>query len=242
MPTDAPVAASAPSDGAELNAEDPTAPDQTVWRDTEHPAGEAPRIDIAFVIDSTSSMQPVIDAAKSKIRGIAGWIRGGDPQPCVRFAIVAYRDLGDEYVTRLYGFTPDVGQVEKALNQTTAEGGGDEPEHVVQGLRRAVSELAWDESAKLKILFLLGDAPPHLDYGEPSDVEPTLLAAKNKGIVMGTICCGDSMTPEGVAFWQRLAEQTGGPYERIASTTEVTLESAVLEAIRLQARDKGISY
>ena len=216
--------------------------DEAAWKDEPHPDGDAPRIDIAFCLDATGSMEKLIEAAKSRIKGIYKEIEAGQPRPSVRFAAVAYRDKGDEFVSRLYGFTTDPSKAERALGNIKATGGGDTPEHVVEGLRRAVNALGWDPSAKLRFLFLLGDAPPHLDYGAESDVAPVLKAAKEKNIIIGAVVYGDSMSPEGKAFWKKVADETGGPSEGVALKGEMTLESMLLEAIRREALKQGIVY
>src|SRR5437899_10703381 len=71
----------------------------------------APRVEVAFVLDTTGSMGGLIDGAKRRIWSIARRIGEGRPRPDLRIALVAYRDLGDEYVTRTYDFTGDMDEV-----------------------------------------------------------------------------------------------------------------------------------
>ena len=48
-----------------------------------------------------------------------------------------------------------------------AQGGGDFPETVNEALIKAVNKINWSKDKKtLKIIFLVGDAPPHMDYKE----------------------------------------------------------------------------
>ena len=150
----------------------PSDPHPTVHLGSPHPLESLARIDIAFCLDATGSMQGLIDEAKARIREIDAELRNLNPQPSVRFGIVTYRDVGEEYITTLYGLDPDVGRVAEALGSIKASGGGDDPEHVVAGLRRAVDDLRWDPEASVRFLFLVGDAEPHLDYGEESNVHP----------------------------------------------------------------------
>lgn len=216
--------------------------DQAVWVNEPHPEGAAPRIDVGICLDATGSMEHLIEAAKSRIREIDRQLRAGSPAPSVRFGFVAYRDRGDAYVTRLYGLSPDIETAGRALADIRADGGGDDPEHVVAGLRRAVSDLAWDPEADLKFLFLVGDAAPHLDYGDESDIGPVLAEAQAKDIIIGAIAYGEEMTPEGYAFWKRLADETGGPTEGLAIDGERMLESILLQAIQSEAAKLGIEY
>ncbi len=64
-------------------------------------APSQPTVEVAFVLDTTGSMGGLIAAAKAKIWAIANQIILGQPKPIVRMALVAYRDKGDNYVTKL---------------------------------------------------------------------------------------------------------------------------------------------
>src|SRR6266536_3128727 len=75
----------------------------------------APRVEVAFVLDTTGSMGGLIDGAKRKIWSIARRIGEGRPRPDLRIALVGYRDLGDEYVTRVHDFSRDMDEVHERL-------------------------------------------------------------------------------------------------------------------------------
>ena len=70
-----------------------------------------PRVEVAFVLDTTGSMGGLIDGAKRRIWSIARRIGEGRPRPDLRIALVAYRDIGDAYVTRTYDLTGDMDEV-----------------------------------------------------------------------------------------------------------------------------------
>ncbi|MBZ0113880.1 MAG: VWA domain-containing protein [Thermoanaerobaculia bacterium] len=198
-------------------------------------------MDIAFCLDTTGSMQGLIDEAKARIQEIDSDLRSGHPTPSVRFGLVAYRDRGEKYVTKLFGFDPQVERMTETLSEIDAEGGGDTEEHVVAGLRRAVEDLDWDPQASVKFLFLVGDAPPHLDYGEESDIEPVLAAAAAKGIVLGSLVYGDEMSEEGHAFWRNVAGDSRGLTEGVVGD-DLGFESMLLLSIHREAAKHGISY
>ena len=67
-----------------------------------------PRIEVAFVLDSTGSMAGLIEGAKRKIWSIVQELAAGQPQPEIRMGLVAYRDRGDAWVTRRFDLTPDL--------------------------------------------------------------------------------------------------------------------------------------
>src|SRR5436190_6112840 len=91
-------------------------------------AAPRPRVEVAFVLDTTGSMGGLIEGAKRRIWSIARRIGEGRPRPDLRIALVAYRDLGDAYVTRTYDFSSDMDDVFGHLSEFRAEGGGDTPE------------------------------------------------------------------------------------------------------------------
>lgn len=198
-------------------------------------------MDIAFCLDATGSMQGLIDEAKARIQEIDSDLRSGHPTPSVRFGLVAYRDRGERYVTKLYGFDPQVEKMTEALDEIEAQGGGDTEEHVVAGLRRAVEDLDWDPKASVKFLFLVGDAQPHLDYGEESDIESVLATAARKGIVIGSLVYGEEMSEAGHAFWRHVAGSSRGLTEGVVGD-DLGFESTLLLSIHREAAKHGIQY
>src|SRR6266540_7083001 len=81
---------------------------QPLFAKTAPPSQPKPQIEVCFVLDTTGSMGGLIEGAKQKIWSIANEIIAAKPTPTVRFSLVAYRDRGDEYVTRLTPLTDDI--------------------------------------------------------------------------------------------------------------------------------------
>lgn len=168
-----------------------------------------PRVDLVFVLDTTGSMASMIAGAKAKIWEIARKTQEGDPAPEVRLGLVAYRDRGDEYVTRVADLTGDVDEIYKQLTELSASGGGDFEEHVLKGLDDAVNKVHWSEDANaVKLIYLVGDAPPHLDYQDGVTLEGVLGEAKKKGITISAIRCGSN--EQTLESWEKFASSTGG--------------------------------
>src|SRR5262245_49576964 len=61
-------------------------------------------LDLAIVLDTTGSMGDELDYIKSEIRGISKAVHDKFPEVQQRFALVVYRDEGDEYVARHFDF------------------------------------------------------------------------------------------------------------------------------------------
>ena len=122
-----------------------------------------PTVEVAFVLDTTGSMGPLIEGAKRKIWSIATSIVDAHPDAQIRMGLVAYRDIGDEYVTKRFELTTDIQDLYASLLELRAKGGGDWPESVNEALEIAVNKLAWTSGDEVRrIVFLVGDAPPHM--------------------------------------------------------------------------------
>lgn len=198
-------------------------------------AAPPPRIEVAFVLDTTGSMGGLIEGAKRRIWTIARRIGEGRPRPELAVALVGYRDRGDEYVTRVHDFTGDMDEVYGRLMQFQANGGGDGPEHVTQALRDAVQQLRWSPDRRVvKLVFLVGDAPPHEDYPD-GDWRAVLGSARRKGLDVVALQCGADPATERV--WREVATLGHGDYVQLDAqggmTAQVTPQDA--ELARLNA-------
>jgi hypothetical protein len=176
---------------------------------------ERPILDVVFALDTTSSMGGLLEGAKQKIWSIASRMAAGNPTPRVRVGLVAYRDQGDAYVTKVYGLSEDLDTVYKNLSMFQPEGGGDGPEAVQDGLTDAVEKMQWsDAKHAAKMIFLVGDAPAH-----EQDKGKLLAASKkaiSKGIVVNTIRCGVDDTTAGQ--FREVARLADGRFDSIAQT------------------------
>lgn len=173
------------------------------------------RIEVAFVLDTTGSMSGLIEGAKKKIWSIASNLIDLKPQPEIRFGLIGYRDRGDEYITKTYDLTEDVQLIYGRLLEFRAAGGGDNPESVNQALAEAVNDLSWSEDEDVfRVIFLVGDAPPQMQYANDTPYPETLRAAVAADIVVNAIQAGDqrATTP----IWKEIAQLGGGEFAQIA--------------------------
>lgn len=173
---------------------------------------ERPVLDVVFALDTTGSMGGLLEGAKQKIWSIASRMAAGTPTPRVRVGLVAYRDIGDTYVTQVYGLSEDLDTVYKNLSAFRAEGGGDGPEAVQTALADAVDKMQWSDSPHAaKMIFVVGDAPAH-----DQDLVKFTSASKraiSKGIVVNTIRCGGDTTAE--AQFRQVALLADGRFDTI---------------------------
>jgi Mg-chelatase subunit ChlD len=174
-------------------------------------AAARPRIEVAFVLDSTGSMGGLIEGAKSKIWSIANSIIAGKPTPDVKIGLLTYRDRGDEYVTKRFDLTADIDTVFANLQSFQAGGGGDGEESVNQALRETVGLMSWSKDSRVvKIVFLVGDYPPHMDYANDVKYQVTCKEAATRGIVINTVQCGS--VEETTPVWREIARLAEGSY------------------------------
>jgi hypothetical protein len=117
------------------------------------------KFDLMLAIDTTGSMGDEIAYLKSELRTILDDLRRSHPGLDIRLGLVAYRDLGDVYVTRTYPFVANLDAMQANLRAQYADGGGDYPEAMDLALARAVQQ-DWRPDA-VKSLLLVADAPPH---------------------------------------------------------------------------------
>ena len=200
-------------------------------------------VEVVFVLDTTGSMSGLIAAAKEKIWSIASTMAQADPAPVIRMGLVAYRDRGDAYVTHVVDLSADLDTMYATLMDFAAEGGGDTPESVNEALSDALDRISWSQdSSTYRVVFLVGDAPPHMDYFEATRYPEILAAATQRGIVVNTIQCGGM--PETTQAWTHIAHLGGGRYFQVDQAggtlaiatpfdAEIAELSAELDATRL---------
>jgi hypothetical protein len=170
-----------------------------------------PTVEVAFVLDTTGSMGGLIEGAKRKIWSIATAIVDSNPDADIRMGLVAYRDIGDDYVTRTFDLTADIQDLYANLLELKARGGGDWPESVNEALDVAVNKLRWTPTGDTRrIVFLVGDAPPHMDYAQDTKYPTTLAIAKQKDIIVNAVLAGSARDTERV--WRDIAQSGNGRF------------------------------
>ncbi|MFL6209871.1 MAG: vWA domain-containing protein [Pyrinomonadaceae bacterium] len=173
-------------------------------------------LEMVFVLDTTGSMGGLIEGAKQRIWGIVNEVMQSPAHPNVRVGLVAYRDVGDEYVTKVLPLTSDLDKVYTTLMDYRADGGGDTPEDVRRALADGVQQVGWtkDTNRTAQIVFLVGDAPPHDDYGQEPATTATATVAAKRGMIVNTIQCGQIAGTREI--WQAVARAGQGQYFAIA--------------------------
>src|SRR5207247_5847595 len=151
-------------------------------------------LDVAIVIDSTGSMQNVIDDLKRRMDDLAASMQR--LVPTARVGAVTYRDRDDDqgarggprqseaFLVKWTALTFNVKKVQTFLDGIVAEGGGDWEEAVEDGLEGALRQREWRADAK-KVSILVGSSPPHPQ--DVSAIKKLMADWRGKGGVVSTI-------------------------------------------------------
>jgi hypothetical protein len=168
-------------------------------------------LDVLFLIDATGSMADEIAKIQSTIFDVSARIDALPGQPNVRYGLVSYRDRGDSFVTNTYEFTPDVRDFSKNLSTVYADGGGDYPESLNEALHEALNGVEWRGGDTIQLIFLIADAPPHLDYAQDYDYAVEMENAARRGIKIFPVASSE-LDDQGEYVFRQLAQYTQGRF------------------------------
>ena len=152
--------------------------------------GASNQVDIAFVVDATSSMGDEIEYLKFEMEDVIRSTFNNHPGLDLKVGSVFYRDIGDEYVTKLLDFQSDLLKATNFVKLQRDAGGGDIPEAVEKALDVALSQMSWRPEARTRIMFIFLDAPPH-DYAK-NDMYRLIAKAAAMGVRIVPVACSGS--------------------------------------------------
>ena len=167
-------------------------------------------LDVLFLLDSTGSMDDEIQQIKVTLASIAKRVSNLPANPDLRFGMVSDRDRDDTYVTRLHDFDGNVERFQQTIRGVRASGGNDYPESLNQALHEAVNDASWRENA-IRLIFLIADAPPHLDYPQDEDYAADMVRAREKGIKIFSVA-SSGLDDQGEYIFRQIAQQTMGSF------------------------------
>jgi hypothetical protein len=184
--------------------------------DLEPIAIQPPKIQLAILLDTSNSMDGLIDQARQQLwQAVNEFSRAkrDGVTPLLEVAVYEYGNTGIDarhgHVRQVVGLTRELDRVSEALFSLTTNGGDEYCGHVIA---EAVSHLQWSTSPNdVKAIFIAGNEP--FTQG-PTPFTEAIAAARQHGIVVNTIHAGDYQTGlnEG---WQQGALLAGGNYMSI---------------------------
>ncbi|MEJ7644647.1 MAG: VWA domain-containing protein [Chryseolinea sp.] len=177
---------------------------------------------LALLLDTSNSMDGLIDQAKSQLWKIVNEMAaakgGGGKQPNIKIALYEYGNNGlsaeEGHIRQVSALTEDLDVLSEKLFSLTTNGGN---EFCGQVIKASLNQLAWSASdADLKMIFIAGNEP--FTQGSIS-YDVACGAAREKGVVVNTIYCGEFS--DGITLnWKRGAELTGGTYMSIEQNSQ----------------------
>jgi len=178
-------------------------------------------IKVALILDTSNSMDGLIDQAKSQLWSIINELStakcdGETPQ--LQIALYEYGNdklsMREGYIRLVTPFTSDLDLISEKLFALRTDGGS---EYCGQVISMSLKELDWEEYPKdLKLIFIAGNEP--FDQGNTSYRE-VCKTANNNDITVNTIFCGDFK--KGIqTHWKDGAYIGGGDYMNIDQDIE----------------------
>jgi len=168
-----------------------------------------PKIQVAILLDVSGSMDGLIDQAKAQLWNmvtVMGKAQCNKVAPKIEIALYEYgrttNSKTDGYVKQISDFTGDLDLLSKNLFSLTTNGGDEFCGHVIY---TSLKDLQWDASPdNYKVIFIAGNE----DFLQ-GDILYTRACneAKNKGVIVNTIYCGDRM--QGIREHWNLSSECG---------------------------------
>ena len=214
--------------------------DDTTVVDTENMS----RIDLVICLDTSNSMDSLIDSAKLKLWDIVNTVAKADPKPDLRVALYSYGNNGyDEesgWVREDIGFTRELDAVYEKLFELQTNGG---TEYVAR-VTRAAMQLDWrpTQEKTLKMIFVAGNEAA--DQDNRFALRETLASAYKSGVYVNTILC-DSPTSGDASSWRAAASYGGGRFSAINPKNTVVYTSPYdddLARLSMELNETYVAY
>ena len=177
---------------------------------------------LALLLDTSNSMDGLIDQAKSQLWKIVNELAtakcSDGSKPKIKIALYEYGNDGlpssEGYIRQVSTLTNDLDLISEKLFALRTNGGSEFCGHVI---RTSLNQLDWSaSSADLKMIFIAGNEP--FTQGSVSYREACALA-KEKGVIVNTIYCGDFN--EGLnSNWKDGADVAGGTFMSIQQNSK----------------------
>lgn len=179
------------------------------------------KIQVAILLDTSGSMQGLIEQAKSRLWNIVNTLttlKYNGEAPDIEIALYeygSYKRYDGDYIRRITPLTADLDLISKELFALTTNGSEEYCGTVIQ---RAVNELEWGNSkADMKLIYIAGNE--EFTQGNIS-YKTAISNALKKDIFVNTIHCGSEDVGIG-DFWQDAALRGNGKFFNIDANATV---------------------
>jgi hypothetical protein len=209
---------------------------------------EEQSIMLALLLDTSNSMDGLIDQAKSQLWKIVNELAGAKckdgKRPSIKIALYEYGNDGlpstEGYVRQVSGLTSDLDLISEKLFSLTTNGGSEYCGYVI---KTSLKQLDWSASkADLKMIFIAGNEP--FTQG-PIPYQLACELAKEKDVVVNSIFCG-AFSESVETSWKRGADVTGGTYMSIEQDRRTVFIPSPydekIDALNSQLNDTYVYY
>ena len=184
----------------------------------------AKKVDLVIALDTSSSMDGLIDSARAKLWDVVNLLAHAKPMPQLRVGLISYGNDGYDakrgWVRKDAELTSNLDDVYEKLFALRTNGGS---EYVARAVHDATGEMKWDQDqGTLKIIFVAGNEPANQDPQIP--VERALGEARQRGIFVNAIYCGGDGAYE-AAGWRQVASLGSGKYAAIDQNRVVAINT-----------------
>lgn len=183
---------------------------------------ENTKIQVAILLDTSGSMDGLIEQAKSRLWNIVNTLttlKYSGKTPTIEIALYEYGNDGiaveKNYIRQVTPLTTDLDLISEKLFSLRTNGGS---EYCGAVIGDATKELKWDdEKNNMKLVYICGNEG--FDQG-PINYKEAISDALKKGIYINTIFCGNQ--DEGIRlFWKNGADVAQGKYFNINSNETI---------------------
>lgn len=189
------------------------------------------KVQIAILFDTSSSMDGLIEQAKSVIWQIvnaASKLKMNGESPRLEISLYDYGNDGiktSDYVRQQFDLISDLDSISEKLFALSTNGG---EEYCATVIRKSLTDLKWSTTPQdVKLIYIAGNEP--FNQGK-DDYKKILFDAANSGVVVNTIYCGPY--DQGVReFWYDGAMLAQGNYFNIDSNREIQQISTPYDSI-----------
>jgi uncharacterized protein YajQ (UPF0234 family) len=177
---------------------------------------DAPVVQVAVLLDVSGSMDGLLEQAKTQLWSMVetlGKASCNGAKPKIEIALYEYgrptNGVANNYIKQISPFTTDLDQLSAQLFQLKTDGGD---EYCGAVMVKSLQELTWsDNPAYYKVIFIAGNES--FRQGGVSVNEACKLA-KEKGVIINTIYCGENQAGIG-EYWNMRGECGNGIYSNI---------------------------
>src|SRR5262249_27980217 len=171
-------------------------------------------VDLVIALDTSSSMDGLIDSARAKLGDVVNLLATAKPRPVLRVGLISYGNTGYDaqagWVRKDSDLTTDLDGIYAKLFALRTNGGD---EYVARAVHVATGDMKWDQDQRtLKMLFVAGNEAANQDPSIP--VEQALKEARQRGILVNSIYCGSDSANEALG-WRQVATLGNGKYAAI---------------------------